>query len=143
MNEVHIMGRLTTDPKVTYTQGENPMAIARYTVAVDRPKRSGQEKQTDYISCVAFGRNGEFAEKYLKKGGPIIVHGSIQTGSYTNKEGVKIYTTEVNVTRHEFVLGQKKEDNAGAENAPTAAPSEAPADPGFMDVPDEDELPFN
>lgn len=144
MNSVKLMGRLTKDPEVRYTQGDNPMCIARYTLAVDRQKKKGAEKaETDFIQCVAFGRVGEFAEKYLKKGAPIIVDGSIQTGSYTNKEGVKVYTFEVNVTGHEFLL---KTGDSGAAPAKGSAEAPAPAaqaDDGFMDAPDEEELPFN
>ena len=94
MNKVILMGRLTRDPEVRYTQGEQPMAIARYSLAVDRRfARNNQEGQqtADFISCVAFGKNGEFAEKYLHKGTKIAVEGRIQTGSYTNKDGVKVY----------------------------------------------------
>lgn len=141
MNDVRLMGRLTADPEVRYSEGNEPMCIARYNIAVDRPKRNGQEAKTDFIRCVAFGRNGEFAEKYLKKGGLVIVYGAIHTDSYTNKEGVKVYTTEVAVTQHEFVPGQKK-DNASSNKA-SAPVEEAPAaDQSFMDVPDEEELPF-
>ncbi|MBP3737216.1 MAG: single-stranded DNA-binding protein, partial [Lachnospiraceae bacterium] len=96
MNRVVLMGRLTRDPDVRYTQGDNPMAIARYTLAVDRRRtRAGEENSADFISCVAFGKSGEFAEKYLHKGTKIAVSGRIQTGSDTNKDGVKVYTTDV------------------------------------------------
>ena len=104
MNKVILMGRLTRDPEVRYSQGEQPMAIARYSLAVDRRfNRNSQDGQTaDFINCVAFGRNGEFAEKYLHKGTKILAEGRIQTGSYTNKDGVKVYTTEVVVEEQEF-----------------------------------------
>ena len=106
MNRVVLMGRLTRDPDVRYSQGENAMAIARYTLAVDRRRgrsgNNGDEQTADFISCVAFGRSGEFAEKYLKKGTKICVSGRIQTGSYTNREGVRVYTTEVVVEDQEF-----------------------------------------
>ena len=96
MNKVILMGRLTRDPDVRYSQGDSPMAIARYTLAVDRRFRRDNDQQTaDFISCVAFGRNGEFAEKYLHQGTKIVAEGRIQTGSYTNKDGNKVYTTEV------------------------------------------------
>ncbi len=144
MNTVKLMGRLTADPKITYTQGNEPMAIARYTLAVDRPKKKGADKaETDFIQCVAFGKIGEFAEKYLKKGNPIIVDGSIQTGSYTNKEGVKIYTTEVRVNSHEFPLGSGSSNNNSAKPETTASQPAADEGDGFMDAPDEEELPFN
>ena len=103
MNKVILMGRLTRDPDVRYTQGSEPMAVARYTLAVDRRFSRDKEKgEADFISCVAFGRTGEFAEKYLKKGTKIAVAGRIQTGSYVNKDGVKVYTTDVVVEEHEF-----------------------------------------
>ena len=106
MNKVILMGRLTRDPEVRYSQGANGnMAIARYTLAVDRRRGSngGDDQQTaDFINCVAFGRSGEFAEKYFRKGTKLLVEGRIQTGSYTNKEGVRVYTTEVIVDNQEF-----------------------------------------
>lgn len=104
MNKVILIGRLTRDPEVRYSQGETPMAIARYTLAVDRKfNRDGDDQTADFINCVAFGRLGEFAEKYLHKGTKIAVTGHIQTGNYTNKDGVKVYTTDVIVEDHEFV----------------------------------------
>ena len=102
MNKVILMGRLTRDPEVRYSAGENALAIARYTLAVDRRFRRDGEANADFINCVAFGRNGEFAEKYLHKGTKILAEGRIQTGSYTNKDGVKVYTTEVVVENQEF-----------------------------------------
>lgn len=111
MNKVILIGRLTKDPEIRYSQGETPMAIARYTLAVDRRfNRTGDDQTADFISCVAFGRLGEFAEKYLHKGTKIAVTGHIQTGNYTNKDGVKIYTTDVVVEDHEFV--ESKTDTA-------------------------------
>ena len=147
MNKVILMGRLTRDPEVRYSQGENPLAIARYTLAVDRRQARGNnsdEQSADFISCVAFGKTGEFAEKYLRKGTKIAVTGRIQTGSYTNKDGVKIYTTEVVVEEHEFAESR----NAASSNTP--APGYHPADggaagnDGFMNIPDgiDEELPF-
>lgn len=104
MNKVILMGRLTRDPEVRYSQGENALAIARYTLAVDRRfNRNNSDEQTaDFINCVAFGRAGEFAEKYFRKGTKVAVTGRIQTGSYTNKDGVRVYTTEVVVEEQEF-----------------------------------------
>ena len=105
MNKVILMGRLTRDPEVRYSQGENALAIARYTLAVDRRnfRNNGNDEQTaDFINCVAFGKSGEFAEKYFHKGTKLVVSGRIQTGSYTNKDGVKVYTTEVVVEDQEF-----------------------------------------
>ena len=105
MNKVILMGRLTRDPEIRYTQGDNSMCIARYTLAVDRRfnRNAGNDgNNADFIPCVAFGRSGEFAEKYLKKGTKMAITGRIQTGSYTNKDGVKVYTTEVVVEDQEF-----------------------------------------
>lgn len=143
MNKVILMGRLTRDPEVRYSQGVEPMAIARYTLAVDRRKKSGGdgEQGADFISCVAFGKNGEFADMYLHKGIKIAITGRIQTGSYTNKEGVKVYTTDVIVEEQEFAESKKSQENSGGyqSSEPTMG-----AD-GFMNIPDgiDEELPFN
>ena len=115
MNKVTLMGRLTRDPDVRYTEADPPMAIARYTLAVDRRfgKKDG-EQSADFINCVAFGRSGEFAEKYLHQGTKIAVAGRIKTGSYTNKEGNKVYTTDVVVEDQEFAESKKaSEESAG------------------------------
>ena len=115
MNRVDLIGRLTRDPEVRYTQGAEPMAIARYTVAIDRRfKRLSDEQTADFIPCVAFGKQGEFAEKYLKKGSKIAITGRLQSGSYTNKEGHKVYTVEVIVEDNEFV--ESKKDSMAAHN---------------------------
>ena len=147
MNKVILMGRLTRDPEVRYSQGEQPMAIARYSLAVDRRfNRNSQDGQTaDFINCVAFGRNGEFAEKYLHKGTKILAEGRIQTGSYTNKDGVKVYTTEVVVESQEFAESKNAQGNGGYANAgQSSAPAPMPADDGFMNIPDGiEELPFS
>lgn len=136
------MGRLTRDPEVRYSAGEKNTAIARYTLAVDRKFKNADGKyDADFINCVAMGKNGEFAEKYLKQGTKIVVTGRIQTGSYTNKEGVKIYTTDIMVEEHEFCESKANNGN-NANNGP--APSNVSND-GFMNIPDgiEDEgLPF-
>ena len=110
MNTVILMGRLTKDPEVRYTQGENSMAVARYTLAVDRRRgREGSQEQTaDFISCVAFDRAGEFAEKYFRQGQRVLVSGRIQTGSYTNTAGNKVYTTDVIVSSQEFADSKKE-----------------------------------
>jgi single-strand DNA-binding protein len=137
MNKVLLIGRLVRDAEVRYTQGAEPMAIARYTLAVDRRKKD--ENSADFISCVAFGKSAEFAEKYLHKGIKIAVEGRIQTGSYTNKDGKKIYTTDVVVESTEFAESKNSAQQAPAE--PTAD-----MDEGFMSIPDgvDDEgLPFN
>ena len=143
MNKVVLMGRLTRDPDVRYSQGETPMAIARYTLAVDRRfRREGNEQTADFISCVSFGKTAEFAEKYYHKGTKICVSGRIQTGSYTNKDGQKVYTTEVVVEEQEFAESK----NANGEGDFAAAPSapSAPAGDGFINIPDgiDEELPF-
>ncbi|MCI8269079.1 MAG: single-stranded DNA-binding protein [Lachnospiraceae bacterium] len=155
MNRVILMGRLTRDPEVRYSQGERSMAIARYTLAVDRRGRArgnqdGDQGQTaDFINIVAFDRAGEFAEKYFRQGMRVLVSGRIQTGSYTNREGQRVYTTEVIVDDQEFADGKNSGsgDNGGYGYQPTSrpAPSNAIGD-GFMNIPDgvEDEgLPFN
>lgn len=152
MNKVILMGRLTRDPEVRYSQGDSPMAIARYTLAVDRRfTRNNDENTADFISCVAFGKSGEFAEKYLRKGTKIAVTGRIQTGSYTNKDGVKVYTTDVVVEDQEFAESKNSASNAGGGfgggSAGSANQSAAPvaASDGFMNIPDgiDEELPFN
>lgn len=139
MNKWLGMGRLTRNPDVRYSQnGDQQMCVARYTLAVDRrgPKKEGQQS-ADFISCVAFGKNGEFAEKYLKQGTKIAVVGRIQTGSYTNKDGQKVYTTDVVIEEQEFA------ESKGADGS-QKAPAESPASDGFMDIPDgiENDLPF-
>lgn len=101
MNKVILMGRLTRDPEVRYVQGENPMAVARYTLAIDR-RVNAQEQSADFVNIVAFGKSGEFAEKYFRKGMKVLVTGRIQTGSYTNRDGQKVYTTDVVVEDQEF-----------------------------------------
>ena len=149
MNKVILMGRLTRDPEVRYsTSGDSQLAIARYTLAVDRRFRRDNDQQTaDFISCVAFGRNGEFAEKYLHQGTKIVAEGRIQTGSYTNKDGNKVYTTEVVVENQEFAESKASASNneGGFQPQAQSAPT-APAGDGFMNIPDGVEdvgLPFN
>ena len=148
------MGRLTRDPDIRYSAGENPTAVARYTLAVDRRfRRNNDGEQTaDFISCVAFGRSAEFAEKYLRQGIKIAVTGRIQTGSYTNREGQKVYTTDVIVEDQEFAESKAASESSGggyrsqdAAPAAPAAPAPAPESAeGFMNIPDgiEEELPF-
>ena len=146
MNKVILMGRLTRDPEVRYSQGEQATAIARYTLAVDRRfqrrDNSGNEQTADFISCVAFGRNGEFAEKYLKQGTKIAITGRIQTGSYQDKDGKTVYTTEVVVENQEFAESKATADSNNSQ------PQQAPAvdSDGFMSIPDnvdDSGLPFN
>ncbi len=140
MNRVTLIGRLVREPVVRYTQGQEQTCFARYTLAVDRRVKKDQGQQNaDFISCVAFGRAGEFVEKYLRQGIKIAVEGRIQTGSYTNKDGQKVYTTDVVVEQHEFV--EKK-----SANEAISAPNGTPDEDGFMHIPDgvDDEgLPFN
>ena len=152
MNKVILMGRLTRDPEVRYSQGESATAIARYTLAVDRRfNRNNDENSADFIGCVAFGRSAEFAEKYLRKGTKVVVTGRIQTGSYTNKDGVKVYTTDVVVEDQEFAesknsaAGNDGGYNGGGYNSAPARPQPAAATDGFMNIPDgiDEELPFN
>ena len=140
MNKVILMGRLTRDPEVRYAQGDNAMAIARYSLAVDRRFKRDGEPDADFINCVAFGKSGEFAEKYLKKGTKIAVVGRIQTGSYTNKDGQKVYTTDVVVEEQEFAESKNSVSSDNNQYAP------ANKNTDFMSVPDEiedSELPFN
>ena len=147
MNKVILMGRLTRDPEVRYSQGDNPMAIARYTLAVDRRFRRGSDgdQTADFIGCVAFGKSGEFAEKYLRQGVKIAVTGRIQTGSYTNKDGVRVYTTDVVVEEQEFAESKAASaSNSGYQASPSPSPSADIGD-GFMNIPDgiDEELPFS
>lgn len=137
MNKVILMGRLTRNPDVRYTQSNEPMCIARYTMAVDRRFKKDGEQDADFISCVAFGKNGEFAEKYFKQGIKIVVTGRIQTGSYTNKDGQKVYTTDVVVEESEFAESKK----ASEETAPSAPDNSSE---GFISIPEgaNNDLPF-
>lgn len=141
MNKVVLMGRLTRDPEVRYSQGESQTAIARYTLAIDRRFKRDGEEGTDFINCIGFGKTGEFAEKYLRKGMKIAVIGRIQTGSYTNKEGVKVYTTDVVVEEQEFA--ESKNAQGGNSNS-NSSPSTSNNADGFMNLPDgiDDEIPF-
>lgn len=130
MNKVILIGRLTRDPDVRYSQGETATAVARYTLAVERRFKREGDQTADFVSCVTFGKTAEFAEKYLRQGIKIAVSGQIQTGSYTNKEGQKVYTTDVVVEEQEFAESRKTEEAAGKD--------------GFMNIPDgiDEELPF-
>lgn len=142
MNKVILMGRLTRDPEVRYSQGAEPMAVARYTLAVDRRgRREDNGQNADFISCVAFARNAEFAEKYLRKGIKIAITGRLQTGSYNDREGRKVYTTDVVIEDQEFAES-KSSQNGGGQQAP---PEQSDAGDGFMNIPDgiDEELPFD
>ena len=140
MNKVILMGRLTKDPDIRYTQGSNPICVARYTLAVDRRFHKEGEQTADFISCVAFGKGAEFAQKYLFKGTKISISGRIQTGSYTRQDGTKVYTTEVVVEEQEFAESKA----ASKANEKTETPPPAPEE-DFMSIPDgmeQEELPF-
>ncbi len=163
MNKVVLMGRLTRNPDVRYSQGERSTCVARYTLAVNRRFKRDGEPDADFINCVAFGRQGEFAEKYLKQGTKIVISGRIQTGSYTNREGVRVYTTDIVVEEQDFAEskanaasyggGYPQAGYQGAEVAQPQAPARPDpanasgghaADEGFMTIPEgiEEELPF-
>ncbi|HEX3021759.1 MAG TPA: single-stranded DNA-binding protein [Lachnospiraceae bacterium] len=146
MNKVILMGRLTRDPEVRYSQGEGSLAIARYTIAVDRRfKRDGDQQTADFINCVSFGKTAEFAEKYYRQGTKVLVTGRIQTGSYTNKDGQKVYTTEVVVEEQEFAESKASAGDSGSyQQTARPEPSQAVGD-GFMNIPDgiDEELPFS
>ena len=162
MNKVVLMGRLTKEPDVRQSQGAEPVTIARYTLAVDRRGKKQEGQQADFISCVAFGKAGEFAEKYLHKGTKICVSGRIQTGSYTRQDGTKAYTTDVVIEEQEFAeskadsgraamddqmaamyAGQRSQE--GQQDRPGQQGSMESAMEGFMNIPDgiDEELPFN
>lgn len=135
MNKVELIGRFTKDPEVRYTAGENPLAIARFTVACDRRQKKEGEATADFISCIAFGKTAEFLERYFFKGMRIGISGRIQTGSYENKDGQKVYTTDVIAEEVEFVESKGNSSAAPVENKDTS----------FMNVPEniDEELPFN
>jgi len=141
MNSVNLVGRLTRDPEVRYTEGGT--SIARFTVACDRRfKKQGDSQTADFIACIAFGKTAEFVEKYFKQGMKLGADGRIQTGSYTNKDGVKVYTTDVIVENVEFV--ESKASGGGQSDYGTQYTPSAVGD-GFMNIPDgiDEELPFN
>lgn len=143
MNKVILVGRITRDPDVRYTQGDNSFATARFNLAVDRRFKNDGEQTADFISCVAFRKTAEIIERYCYKGTKLVVEGRIQTGSYTNKDGVKVYTTDVVVESMEFA--ESKSSQQESQNN-TPAPSDNADGDGFMHIPDgvEDEgLPFN
>lgn len=136
MNSVQLLGRLVRDPEVRYTAGDNPTAVARFTVACKRKYKKDSEQEADFISCLAFGKTAEFIERYFTKGNPIALNGRIQTGSYTNKDGAKVYTTDIVVESLEFV---------GSKNESSSSNVATQKNDDFMNIPDsiEEELPFN
>ena len=150
MNKVILMGRLTREPEIRHTQ---ETAVARYTLAVDRKYKRDGEQNADFISCVTFGKGAEFAEKYLRQGTKIVIAGRIQTGSYTNRDGVKVYTTDIVVEEQEFAERKgsentvnRQQDNAdeSVQGSRRGGYSECSSD-GFMNIPDniDEELPFS
>ena len=138
MNKTILIGRSTKDADVRYSQGDKPMAIARISLAVDRKFKQDGQPTADFINCIAFGKTAEVIEKYVAKGTKIAVVGHIQTGSYTNKDGQKVYTTDVVIDELEFCESKNSEQS---NNHPAPAPN---GDMGFMNIPDgiSDELPF-
>lgn len=145
MNKAIISGRLTRDAVVRYSQGNEPKAVARFTLAVDRKVKRDQNTQSaDFISCVAFGKQGEFMEKFGKQGVKFEISGRIQTGSYTNRDGAKVYTTEVICEDIEFGESKASSERNAAAGGQQEAPTADYTDDGFMNIPDgiEDELPF-
>lgn len=145
MNKAILVGRLTRNPEVRYSQGENATAVARYTLAVERRYKRDGEPSADFINCVVFGKPAEFAEKCFRQGLRVAISGHIQTGSYTNKDGVKLYTTEVVVEEQEFAQSRNEGGSDQAQNNSQSAPQAPPTDNGgFMNIPDGiDDLPFN
>ena len=140
MNKVILLGNLTRDPEIRYSQGEKSTAVARFTLAVDRKFKQEGQPTADFINCLALGKRAEFVEKYCKKGTKLVVEGSWQTGSYTNKDGQKVYTNECLIENCEFAESK----NASSENNQNPAPSNASSD-GFINIPDgiDEELPFS
>ena len=142
LNKVILMGRLTRDPEIRYSQGNDQTAIARFTLAVDRRYNRNGDQTADFINCVSFGKSAEFAEKYFKQGTKIVAVGRLQTESYTNKDGNKVYTTDV-IVDEQFFAESKKSSSDDSNNQPAGRPSPANAE-GFMSIPEgiEDDLPF-
>ena len=143
LNKVILMGRLTRNPEVRYSQGEKATCVAKYTLAVNRRFHREGEQDADFSNCVAFGKQGEFAEKYLKQGTKIVISGRIQTGSYTNRDGVKVYTTDVVIEEQEFAESKKAAETSSTPQNTQGVKSN-PEDDGFMTIPEgvEEELPF-
>ncbi len=144
MNKVILIGRLTREPEIRYSSGENSTGIARYTLAVDR-KYNREEQSADFINCVAFGKAAEFTEKYLHKGTKIAITGHLQTGSYTNKDGVKVYTTDVIIEEQEFAESKNSSSSDGGYVGGSSRMEPTASNDGFMNIPDgiDEELPFN
>lgn len=149
MNKVILMGRLTRDPEVRYSQGDNATAIAKFTLAVERRIKRDNEASADYINCVSFGKSAEFAEKYFHKGTKIVIVGRIQTGSYTNKDGQKVYTTNIVIEEQDFAeskVASQQNNQAGEQSRSSSQQRQQPKaqeeSDGFMSADDGEELPF-
>lgn len=142
VNKVILIGRLAKDPEVRYTDGMDPLCIARYTIAVDRKIKKQGEAAADFIRCICFGKTGEFVESYLKKGIKVAITGRVQTGSYTNKDGKKVYTTDIVVEEHEFC---ESKGNQARQEAQMEQKESVVDENGFMNIPDgiDEDLPFN
>ena len=145
MNKVILLGRLTRDAEIRYSQGESSTAVARFSIAVDRRFSRTDEQTADFINCVAFGKTAEFLERFGRKGTKFAVEGRIQTGSYTNKDGQRVYTTDVVVEQIEFAESKNTNGNSDGGFNPSERPSPSQAGDGFMNIPDgiDEELPFN
>ena len=148
MNKVIMMGRLTRDPEVRYSQGQNPTAVARFSIAVDRRFKREGEPDADFFNCTAFGKQGEFVEKYLHKGVKVVITGRLQNDNYTNKEGQQVYAVRIMVEEIEFA--ESKNASAGNAGGQPQGGYQQPANnagagDGFMNIPDgiDEELPFN
>lgn len=144
MNKVMLMGRLTRDPEVRYSQGENSLPIARFSLAVDRRFKRPGEAEADFFNCTAFGKQAEFVERYLKQGTKMVVIGRVQNDNYTNKDGQKVYSVQIMVDELEFAESKSSGNDTGYQATSRPAPSQAAGD-GFMNIPDgiDEELPFN
>lgn len=144
MNKVILIGRLTRDPEIRYSQGQNASAVAKYSLAVERRFKQEGQPNADFINCVAFGKAAEFAERYLRQGIKIAITGRIQTGSYTNKDGNKVYTTDIVVEEHEFAESRNTNQQEPENTQPAPIPTPSNLTDGFMNIPDgiDEELPF-
>lgn len=145
MNKVILIGRLTRDPEIRYSQGASSTAVATFSIAVDRRFKRDGEPDADFFNCTAFGKQAEFVERYLKKGTKMVVVGRVQNDNYTNKEGQKVYSTRIMVDELEFAESKNAAGGESSEYRPSARPEPSAADDGFMNIPDgiDEELPFN
>ena len=145
MNKVILMGRLTRDPEIRYSQGSNATAVGRYTIAVDRRFKREGEPDADFFNCTVFGKSAEFAEKYFRQGTKLVVSGRVQNDNYTNKEGQKVYSTQIMIDEQEFAESKNSSAAGGNDSFSSARPMPSAASDGFMNIPDgiDEELPFN